>query len=77
VEIESLLTSQITRVLSSWPPSEARYFSSKEKERLWMKTLWSLRRWICWRVSKSQMMISAYIFNRIKNLPLSECSSPS
>jgi hypothetical protein len=56
---ERLLTSQMTRVLSSCPPREARYLSSKEKERLWMRTLWSLSLWTIWRVSKSQMIMSA------------------
>ena len=31
-----LLTSQMTRLLSSWPPRDARYFSSLEKLRDWM-----------------------------------------
>ena len=43
--IINLLTSQITSVLSSWPPREARYFSSNENERLWIRTLWSFNLW--------------------------------
>ena len=41
-DYNNFLTSQITSVLSSWPPREARFFSSKEKDKLLMRTLCNL-----------------------------------
>ena len=49
----------MTRELSSWPPSDARYCSSCEKERDWIKTLCNFILCTISRVSKSQMMMSA------------------
>ena len=60
LNMKFILTSQTTSWLSSWPPSEARYSSSALNERLWIRTLWSLRLCTASSLSKSQMMISAY-----------------
>lgn len=50
----------MTRVLSSCPPKLAKYFSLKEKDKLWIKTLCNFSLWIFCNESKSQMIMSAY-----------------